>query len=76
MLQEYLLEIGFEPSFAELSISMRKCPTADHYEYIATYVDKLALIMIYPKTFIAQLESAPYNFKLRGSRPLKFPSRM
>ena len=51
---------------------MRKCPTADHYKYIATYVDNLAIIMKDPKAFIDQLEVAPYNFKLKGSGPLNF----
>ena len=48
---------------------MEKCQKANHCEYIAMYVDNLALIMKDPKAFIAQLESTPYNFKL-GSGPL------
>ena len=72
MLQDYLLNLGFVPSLAESSIYMRKCPTADHYKYIATYVDDLAILMEDPKAFINLLEAAPYNFKLKGSRPLKF----
>ena len=51
---------------------MRKCPTADHYEYIATYVDDLAIIMKDLQAFIDQLEAVPYNFKLKGSGPLNF----
>ena len=72
LLQKCLLELGFLPSLATTSIYMRKCPTADHYEYIATYVDDLAVIMKDPQAFTNQLESAPHNFKLKGSGPLNF----
>ena len=72
LLQECLLELEFVPSLAETSIYMGKCPTADHYEYIATYVDDLAIIMKDSKTLIDQLKVAPYNFKLKGSGPLNF----
>ena len=72
MLQECLLELGFVPSLAEASIYMQKCPTGDHYEYVATYVDDLAIIMKDPQSLIDQLTAAPYNFKLKGSGPLNF----
>ena len=72
MLQEYLLDLGFVPSFAESLIYMKNCPTANHYQYIATQVDNLAIIMKNPQVFIDQLELAPYNFKLKGSGPLNF----
>ena len=72
MLQECLLDLGFVPSFAESSIYMRKCPTANTYEFIATYVDDVAITMKNPQVFIDQLESASYNFKLKGSGPLNF----
>ena len=54
LLQEYLLDLGFVLSFAKASIYIRKCPTegADHYEYIATYVDDLAIIMKEPQSLI------------------------
>ena len=51
---------------------MRKCSTADHYEYIATYVDDLAILMKDPQACINLLEAAPYNFKLKRSGPLNF----
>ena len=51
---------------------MRKCPNGDHYEYIATYVNNLAIIMKDPQAFIDQLEAALYNFKLKGSGTLNF----
>ena len=59
MLEEYFLDLGFVPSFAESSIYMRKCPTVDHYEYIVTYIDDLTIIMKNFQVFIDQLELAP-----------------
>ena len=67
LLQECLLELGFVLSLAEASIYMKKCPTADHYEYIATYLDDVAIIMKDPQSLIDQLKPMPYNFKLKGS---------
>ena len=51
---------------------MRKCPTADHYEYVATYVDDLCMIMKDPQSLLDQLMAPPYNFKLKGSGELAF----
>ena len=48
LLQEY----SQKSTFAEPSIYMRNCPLADHFEYIATYVDDLALIMKDPKVVV------------------------
>ena len=59
-------------SFAKASIYTRKCPTVDHYEYIATYIDDLAIITKDPQAFINQLELTPYSLKLKGSGPLNF----
>ena len=59
MLQECLLELGFVPSLAKALIYMRKCPTADHYKYVVTYVDNLAIIVKDLKAFIDQLKAAP-----------------
>ena len=50
----------------------RRCPTADHYEYTATYVDDLAIIIKSPQAFINQLEAAPFNFNLKKPGPLNF----
>ena len=61
-----------DPSFVEPTIYMIKCPTANHYEYVATYVDNLCMIMKDPQSLLDQLMTAPYNFKLKGSRELVF----
>ena len=66
LLQECLRELRFEPSFAESTIYMGKCPTADHYEYIAMYVDDFCMIMKDPQSLQDQLMAPPYNFKLKG----------
>jgi hypothetical protein len=67
LLSDCLRDQGYFPSKAESSIFMRKCPTRDVYEYVATYVDDLCIIMEDPEMFLKQLSSAPYNFKLKGS---------
>ena len=51
---------------------MIKCPTADHYEYVATYVDDLYIIMKDPQSLLDQLMAPPYNFKLKESGELAF----
>ena len=70
LLQECLLKIKFVPSLSEASIYMRKCD--GHYEYIATYVDDLTIIMKDPQSLINQLTTTPYNFKLKGLGLLNF----
>ena len=72
LLQECLRELGFEPSLAESTIYMRKCPTADHYEYTATYVDDLCIIMKDPQSLLDQLMAPLYYFKLEGYGELAF----
>ena len=72
LLQECLKELGFEPSLADASIFMRKCPTAKCYEYIAVYVDDLCIVMKDPQSLLDKLQSAPHNFKLKGSGELSF----
>ena len=66
---EVLLEMGFKPSKAEDDIWMKDM--GSHYEYIARYVDDLAIISKCPqdiiKTFIEK-----YNFKLKGSGPITY----
>ena len=70
LLQECLRDLRFKPLFVELTIYMRKCPTADHYKYVATYVDNLCMIMKDLQSLLDQLMAPPYNFKLKGSREI------
>jgi hypothetical protein len=52
LLSDCLRDLGFYPSKAESSIFMQKCPTRDVYEYAATYVDNLCIIMEDQETFL------------------------
>jgi hypothetical protein len=70
LLAACLKELGFLPSKAEPEIYMRQ--NGDHYEYVATYVDDLCLVMKNPEDFLLQLQSDPYEFKLKGSGPMDF----
>jgi hypothetical protein len=63
LLSDCLRDLGFYPSKAKSSIFMRKCPTS---------VDDLCIIMEDPETFLKQLSSALYNFKLKGSGEVNF----
>lgn len=60
---------GFTPCKAEPDIWMR--PNGDVYEYIAVYVDDLAIAMVRPKEF-TQLLIDKYKFKLKGTGPISF----
>ena len=44
----------------------------DVYEYIAVYVDDLALALKDPQAIIGILTQEPYNFKLKGTGPISF----
>jgi hypothetical protein len=70
LLAECLKELGFNASKAEPEIFMRK--NGDIWEYVATYVDDLCLVMKEPKQFLETLKATPYSFKLKGSGPLEF----
>ena len=62
-------EMDFFPCKAEPDIWMRK--NGDTYEYVAVYVDDLAIGMKDPKAFITILEQK-YKFKTKGSGPISF----
>ena len=51
---------------------MKASATGDTYDYVATYVDNLCLVMKDPNQILEMLQSAPYNFKLKGSGPMEF----
>jgi hypothetical protein len=62
-------ELGFFPCKAEPDIWMRK--SENTYEYIAVYVDDLAIAMKKPKEFVDILERT-YQFKTKGTGPITF----
>jgi hypothetical protein len=60
---------GFFPCKAEPDIWMR--PKNRVYEYIAVYVDDLAIAMADPQEFVDVLEKK-HKFKLKGTRTIAF----
>ena len=62
-----LQEQGFIPSKNKPDIYLRKNRTI--YEYIAVYIDDLALVIIEPRKFIDIL-SKGYMVKLKGKAPI------
>ena len=64
-----LREMGFIPSKAEPEIWMRRC--GELWEYIATYVDDLAVGSPNPQRIMDDL-TEKYHFKLKGVGPISF----
>jgi hypothetical protein len=67
---DVLHDMGFRPSKAEEDIWMRDM--GDNYEYLASYVDALAIASRNPQAIIDALEGAPNNFKLKGTGVMEF----
>ena len=61
--------MGFTPSKAEPDIWLRR--SDDKYEYIAVYVDDLAIAARDPKQIVETLMEK-YKFKLKGTGPISF----
>lgn len=66
---DVMTELGFKPCRAEPDIWLRENDGV--YEYIAVYVDDLALAMRNPEEFI-RLLTDDYKFKLKGTGPISF----
>ena len=64
-----LREMGFVPSRAENDIWMRRA--GDVYEYIATYVDDLAICSKDPQAIIDELTKV-HKYKLKGTGPISY----
>ena len=64
-----LRAMGFNPSKAENDIWMRR--VGDVYEYIATYVDDLAICSKDPQAIIDCLTN-DFKYKLKGTGPLSY----
>ena len=67
---ETLKDMGFASSKADADVWMRE--NDGIYEYIAVYVDDLAIAMKDPQSFISELKSPKYNYKLKGVGPLNY----
>ena len=61
--------MGFTPCWAEPDILM--CPNGDKYEYIAVYVDDLAIAAKDPQTITDTLTNR-HKFKLKGTGTIEF----
>ena len=64
-----LRDMGFVPSKADTDIWMRR--NGNIWEYIATYVDDLVIIMKDPKSF-TDLLIDKYKYKLKGAGPITY----
>ena len=64
-----ITELGFFPCKSEPDIWMRKL--GNIYEYVAVYVDDLAIAMKNPKDLVDILEGKP-KFKTKGTGPISF----
>jgi hypothetical protein len=72
-LSDTLYELGFTPSKADGDIWMRPTKDGAKYEYIAVYVDDLAMALENPEQLIGILmDPKKYNFKLKGTGPLSY----
>ena len=66
---DILQELKFKPSKADPDVWMRPEPGGTCYEYIAVYVDDLAIAAKDPQAFCNELKKK-YNLKLKGVGPL------
>ena len=62
-------QIDFKPSKPDPDIWMRSSEDGTHYEYIAVYVDDLAICMKDPQVFCDTLME---EYKLKGVGPLSY----
>ena len=70
-LSDILQELKFKPSKADPDVWMRPEPGGTCYEYIAVYVDDLAIAAKDPQTFCNELKKR-YNLKLKGVGSLEY----
>ena len=68
---DILQELKFKPSKADPDVWMRPEPGGTCYEYIAVYVDDLAIAAKDPEAFCNELKKK-YNLKLKGVGPLEY----
>ena len=68
---DILQELKFKPSKADPDVWMRPEPGGTCYEYIAVYVDDLAIAAKDPQAFCNELKEK-YNLKLKGVGPLDY----
>ena len=64
-----MIELGWQPCKSENDVWMKKNDNV--WEYVAVYVDDLAIAMKDPESFTNALMAPPYNFKLKGTGEIK-----
>ena len=69
--QKIRVQLKFKPSKADPDVWMRPEPGGTCYEYIAVYVDDLAIAAKDPQAFCNELKKK-YNLKLKGVGPLEY----
>ena len=68
---DILQELSFKPSQVDPDVWTRPEPGGTFYEYIAVYVDDLAIAAKDPQAFCNELRKR-YNLKLKGAGPLEY----
>ena len=68
---DILHQMNFKPSRADPDIWMKSSKDGSHYEYIAVYVDDLAMCMKDSKSFCDTLKEK-YKLKLKGVGPISY----
>ena len=68
---DILHDMGLKPSKADPDIRMESSKDGSHHEYIAVYVDDLAICMKNPKSFCDILKEK-YKLKLEGVGPINY----
>ena len=63
--------MDFKPSKGDPDVWMRLNKEHDVYEYIAVYVDDLAIVLKNPESFCKILKEK-YNYKLKGTGPIEY----
>ena len=68
---DILQELSFKPSQVDHDVWTRPEPGGTCYEYLAVYVDDLAIAAKDPQAFYNELKKR-YNLKLKGAGPLEY----
>ena len=68
---DFLQELSFKPSQVDHDVWTRPEPGGTCYEYLAVYVDDLAIAAKDPQAFYNELKKR-YNLKLKGAGPLEY----
>ena len=65
-----LRALGFTPTYADLNVWIRDA--GDVYEYVVVYVDDILTALKDPDSFYKELQSDPWNYKLKNVEEPRF----